>query len=198
MYVTPSKVNKVNNTNNTVQPRAQFLLMGFHFAHLLLYDQSLKTKTSRARESVLSELIRHSTSIIHLAIDTTDERTRHLSDHIYHMITFAAIIICRLFSGYSEQLSQSHNLAELDSLIFSLVEWLQSIGIPCHAACTLGHIIAKVHQRVRPRVEKPESPEQNDTWPGGDILNYFPEFLGLEPTADGNWDLLPSWGFSPG
>ncbi|EYE93044.1 fungal specific transcription factor domain-containing protein [Aspergillus ruber CBS 135680] len=180
-----------------LQPRAQFLLMGFHFAHLLLYDQSLKTKTARARESVLSEMIRHSTYIIHLAIDTTDERTRHLSDHIYHMITFAAIIICRLLNGYAEQVSLSHNIAELDSLILSLVAWLQSIGLPCHAAHTLGNIIAKVHQKVRPGAEQPQCPEQNEYWLGGDLLGHFPEFLGVEPTADGNWDLLPSWGLSP-
>lgn len=196
MSPTHDKSNKTN-TNNAVQPRAQFLLMGFHFAHLLLYDQSLKTKTARARESMLSEMISQSTHIIHLAIDTTDERTRHLSDHIYHMITFAAIIICRLLNGYAEQLSPNHNIAELDSLILSLVAWLQSIGLPCHAAHTLGNVIAKVHQKVRPGAEEPQCPEQNDNWLGGDLLSYFPEFLGVEPTADGNWDLLPSWGLSP-
>lgn len=175
--------------------------MGFHFSHLLLYDKSLKTKTAKARESLLSEMIRHSTHIIHLAIDTTDDRTRYLSDHIYHMITFAAIIICRLLNGYTDELAPGHNVAELNSLIFDLVAWLQSIGLPCHAAYTLGHVIAKVHQKVRPEAEHKQQPqgfEQHENWPGGDLLSYFPEFLGVEPTADGNWDLLPSWGLSPG
>ncbi|KAL4894720.1 hypothetical protein BDV59DRAFT_200532 [Aspergillus ambiguus] len=178
------------------QPRAQFLLMGFHFAHLILYDQSLKSKTARARESVLSEMIRHSTSIIRLAIDNTDERTRHLSDHIYHMVTFAAVIICRLLNGYEEQLAHTHNLEELDSLILSLVAWLQSIGLPCHAAYALGHIISKVHQRLRPKKSSTVGMEHAEgTLFGGDLASYFPEFLGVETTGDGNWDLLPSWEF---
>ncbi|KAE8370929.1 LITAF-like zinc ribbon domain-containing protein [Aspergillus caelatus] len=179
------------------QPRAQFLLMGFHFAHLLLYDQCLKCKTARARESVISEMIRHSTAIIRLAMDTTDDRTRHLTDHIYHMITFAAIIICRLLNAYEEQLVQIYNLDELDSLILSLIHWMQTIGLPCHAAYTLGHVIGKVHQKLRPAVvSQPLPPEQSEIFFGQDLASYFPEFLGVETTEDGNWDLLPSWGFS--
>ncbi|KAE8404973.1 hypothetical protein BDV37DRAFT_293362 [Aspergillus pseudonomiae] len=179
------------------QPRAQFLLMGFHFAHLLLYDQCLKSKTARARESVISEMIRHSTAIIRLAIDTADDRTRHLTDHIYHMITFAAIIICRLLSAYEDQLIQIYNLDELDSLILSLVTWMQTIGLPCHAAHTLGHVIGKVHQKLRPAVvPQPLATEQSEAFFGQDLAGYFPEFLGVETTEDGNWDLLPSWGFS--
>lgn len=182
----------------TEQPRAQFLLMGFHFAHLILYDQSLKSKTARARESVLSEMIRHSTSIIRLAMDTTDKRTRHLSDHIYHMITFAAVIICRLLNGYEEQLAQTHNMEELDSLILALVAWLQSIGLPCHVGHVLGTVISKVHQKLRPRKHRPMAvPETTENWLGGDLAGYFPEFLGVETTGDGNWDLLPSWEFPP-
>ncbi|KAB8235743.1 uncharacterized protein BDW43DRAFT_318142 [Aspergillus alliaceus] len=178
------------------QPRAQFLLMGFHFAHLLLYDQCLKSKTARVRESVISEMIRHSTSIIRLAIDTADDHTRHLTDHIYHMITFAAIIICRLLHAYEEQLVLTHNLDELDSLILSLVQWMQSIGLLCHAAHTLGHVIGKVHQRLRPAVVVPsQATEQNDAFFGQDLVNYFPGFLGVETTGDGSWDLLPSWDF---
>ncbi|KJK67283.1 hypothetical protein P875_00117325 [Aspergillus parasiticus SU-1] len=179
------------------QPRAQFLLMGFHFAHLLLYDQCLKCKTARARESVISEMIRHSTAIIRLAMDTADDRTRHLTDHIYHMITFAAIIICRLLNAYEQQLSQIYNLDELDSLILSLVNWMQTIGLPCHAAHTLGHVIGKVHQKLRPAVvTQPLATEQSEVFFGHDLASYFPEFLGVETTEDGNWDLLPSWGFS--
>ncbi|KAE8142984.1 hypothetical protein BDV38DRAFT_293463 [Aspergillus pseudotamarii] len=179
------------------QPRAQFLLMGFHFAHLLLYDQCLKCKTARARESVISEMIRHSTAIIRLAMDTTDDRTRHLTDHIYHMITFAAIIVCRLLNAYEEQLVQIYNLDELDSLILSLVNWMQTIGLPCHAAYTLGHVIGMVHQKLRPAVvTQPLATEQSDAFFTQDLASYFPEFLGVETTEDGNWDLLPSWGFS--
>lgn len=177
-----------NSTQHSASTRAQFLFMNFHLAHLLPYDQSLKTKTARARESILSELIRHSTHIIRLTIDTTDDRTRHLSDHIYHIITFAAIAICRLLNGNTDQLAPGHDIAQLDGLIRDPVAWLQSIGLPCHAAYTLGHVVAKVHQRVRPEVEKEEEQgfDQHENWLGGDLLSYFPEFLGVEPTADGN------------
>ncbi|OGM48020.1 hypothetical protein ABOM_002670 [Aspergillus bombycis] len=179
------------------QPRAQFLLMGFHFAHLLLYDQCLKCKTARARESVISEMVRHSLAIIRIAIDTADDRTRHLTDHIYHMITFAAIIICRLLSAYEDQLLQIYDLDELDSLILNLVSWMQTIGLPCHAAHTLGHVIGKVHQKLRPAVvTQPLAAEQSEVFFGQDLAGYFPEFLGVETTEDGNWDLMPSWGFS--
>lgn len=58
------------------QPRSQFLLMGFHFSNLLLYEHALKSKTARAQESVVSEMVRHSTAILNLAMGTVDERTR--------------------------------------------------------------------------------------------------------------------------
>ncbi|KAF1840430.1 uncharacterized protein K460DRAFT_371624 [Cucurbitaria berberidis CBS 394.84] len=49
------------------QPRSQFVQMGFHFAQLSSYVQSLKT----SQESLA----------------TADERTRYLTDHIYHIIS---------------------------------------------------------------------------------------------------------------
>lgn len=165
--------------------------MGFHFSNLLLYEHALKPKSARVRDSVVSEMIRHSTAIVHVAMDTVDERTRHLSDHIYHKITFAAIIICRLLNSYEEQLSVTFNIEELDVLIQDLVQWLHCIGLPCHAAHTLGNIIAKVHQKLRPRVEKTPLIAPVDDLPEESFTNYyFPEFLGLGTSADGDWDLL--------
>lgn len=179
------------------QPRSQFLSMGFHFSHLLLYEHSLKSKSARSRESVVSEMIRHSTAIVHLAMDTVDERTRHLTDHIYHMITFAAIVICRLLNAYREQVASTHDADQLDTLVHDLVQWLYCIGLPCHAAHTLGNIIAKVHQKLRPRVEEvPPSLPADETL--GEFNNYyFPEFLGLGMSADGNWDLLSNMDLFP-
>ncbi|KAJ5564018.1 hypothetical protein N7513_000260 [Penicillium frequentans] len=176
------------------QPRSQFLLMGFHFSNLLLYEHALKSKTARAQESVVSEMVRHSTAILNLAMDTVDERTRHLTDHIYHMITFAAIIICRLLNSHESQLSRACDTRDLHTLIQSLVDWLHCIGLPCHAAHTLGNIIAKVHQKLRPSVEV--LPDPMEDFPEESFTNYyFPEFLGLGPSADGNWDLLSDLGF---
>lgn len=176
------------------QPRSQFLLMGFHFSNLLLYEHALKSKTARAQESVVSEMVRHSTAILNLAMGTVDERTRHLTDHIYHMITFAAIIICRLLNSYESQLSRACDTRDLDTLIRSLVNWLHCIGLPCHAAHTLGNIIAKVHQKLQLPVEV--LPDPIEDCPEESFTNYyFPEFLGLGPSADGNWDLLSDLGF---
>jgi hypothetical protein len=174
-------------------------MMGFHFSNLLLCEHGLKTKAVHVRDYIVSQMIRHSTSIVHLAMDTVDERTRHLSDHIYHMITFAAIIICRLLKNYEAQLSLTHNISELDSLVYSLVEWLHSIGLPCHAAHTMGNIIAKVQQKLRPRVKAVPVSEPTDEFPPDEsFMNYyFPEFLGLGTSADGNWDLLSDLNFLP-
>jgi len=171
--------------------------MGFHFSHLLLYEHSLKSKSARARESVVSEMIRHSTAIVRLAMDTVDERTRHLTDHIYHMITFAAIVICRLLNAYHEQVASTHNVDELESLVHDLVQWLYCIGLPCHAAHTLGNIIAKVHQKLRPRVEASPPNTQPDELLGEFNNYYFPEFLGLGMCSDGSWDRFSNMGLFP-
>ncbi|KAJ5674698.1 uncharacterized protein N7477_004632 [Penicillium maclennaniae] len=182
----------------TWEGKMGFLLMGFHFSNLLFYEHALKSRTARARESVVSEMIRHSTAIVHLAMDTVDERTRHLSDHVYHMITFAAIIICRLLNSYEEELSVNFNIGGLDGLIQDLVQWLHSIGLPCHAAHTLGNIIAKVHQMLRPRVEQIPLIAPIYVMPEESFSNYyFPEFLGLGASADGHWDLLSDQSFFP-
>jgi hypothetical protein len=63
--------------------------MGFHFAQLLIYEQALSSRSAAVRESLLSEMVRLSAAILTLAMETTDLRTQHLSDHIYHVITFA-------------------------------------------------------------------------------------------------------------
>lgn len=172
-------------------------MMGFHFSHLLLYDQFLKAKSVRSQEAVVSEIITHATAIIRLAIDTMDERTRHLSDHIYHMITFAAVIICRITGAPEHYPEIAYKAEELDTMISSLVQWLQSIGLPCHAAHTFGTIIAQVQQKARPQVDaNTSSPVQT-----GDILPdeftrfYFPEFLGVGATPNGSWDLAPNFSF---
>ncbi|KAJ5734677.1 hypothetical protein N7533_013080 [Penicillium manginii] len=181
------------------QPRSQFLSMGFHFSNLILYEHALKSKSARGRDSVVSEMIRHSTAILHLPMDAVDQHTRHLSDHIYHMITFAAIVICRLLSSYETQLAATYAIAELDTLICNLVQWLHGIGLPCHAAYTLANIIAKVHQKLRPRVvEALPIAVPVDDFPEDSFTNYyFPEFLGLGASAGGNWDLLSDLNFFP-
>ncbi|OAG08726.1 uncharacterized protein CC84DRAFT_1194815 [Paraphaeosphaeria sporulosa] len=162
------------------QPRSQFVQMGFYFAQLMAYDQSLKTGSSAVRESLLSEMVRLSSSIINLAMNTTDERTRHLTDHIYHMISFAAVTLCRLLSNYEEQLSLSHDLSRLDETVLSLVSWLHAIGFPCHVAYTMGDVVAAFHKKLRPNT----GPSPNTSYLGvdpaiqDDFALLFPEFYG--------------------
>jgi hypothetical protein len=162
------------------QPRSQFVQMGYYFAQLMAYDQSLKTGSSAVRESLLSEMVRLSTAIINLAMSTTDERTRHLTDHIYHMISFAAVTLCRLLNIYEEQLSLSHDLHRLDEIVLSLVSWLHAIGLPCHVAYTMGDVVAAFHKKLRPNT----GPSPNTSYAGvdpaiqDDFAQLFPEFYG--------------------
>ncbi|CAH0036158.1 unnamed protein product [Clonostachys rhizophaga] len=133
------------------EPRSQFLQMGFHFAHLLAYCQSLKSPKSVMHSSILKEIVRHSRGIINLAIDTTDERTRHLTDHIYHILSFSALTLCRIVQTYEPNLRvASYEIAELDNLVFELINWLKSIGPSCHAAHILGEIVLTQFRKIRP------------------------------------------------
>lgn len=136
--------------------------MGFHFAHLLAYGQSLRSPTklqnsSAAIETIVIEMVHHSEIILNLAIETTDERTRHLTDHIYHIVTFSALTLCRLVHTYEAKLTAAnHDVASLDNLVVRLVDWLRSIGLPCHAAHMLGGILAAQFHKLRPTYVRPE------------------------------------------
>jgi hypothetical protein len=173
-------------------PRPQFIQMGFYFAQLLIYDQSLKSRSAAVRESLLSEMVRLSASIIRIAMDTTDDRTRHLSDHIYHMITFAAVTLCRLMHMYGQELSATHDLVELDSLVLTLVTWLRSIGLPCHVAHTLGDVVSAFHKKLRPE-SQPSPFSDVDLVMQSDLLQLFPELLGTESFDWNSGNLLPDW-----
>lgn len=162
--------------------------MGFYFAQLLSYDQALKSRSARVKESLLSEMIRLSAATMQLALDTSDDRTRHLSDHIYHMITFAAVTLCRLLHMYESQVAMVQNIMELDSLVLTLVTWLHSIGLPCHVAHTLGDVVQAFHKKLRPNAHP--SPYGDVS---GDIELYFPELLGMETFDGGNFDFIPDW-----
>lgn len=132
------------------EPRSQFLQMGFHFAHLLAYYQSARSPQALLDGSIILEMIEVSSNIINLAIDTTDDRTRHLTDHIYHTVTFSALTLCRLTHTYDEQLRVSDvNVDELDRLIMKLITWLRTIGLPCHAAHLLSDVVSSQFQKLR-------------------------------------------------
>ncbi|QPH03834.1 hypothetical protein C2857_000214 [Epichloe festucae Fl1] len=140
------------------QPRSQFLHMGFHFAHLFAYYQSLKSPQMMMDSTILSEMIHLSRTIINLAIDTADERTRHLTDHIYHIVTFSALTSCQLLHNYASELEAiDYDIYALDSLIYTLINWFDSIGPRCDAAHLLGHIVSVQFQKLRPGFRPAES-----------------------------------------
>ncbi|KAF2098421.1 hypothetical protein NA57DRAFT_75668 [Rhizodiscina lignyota] len=178
------------------QPRTQFLQMGLHFAHLVAYDHSLKSRSAAVRESLLSEMVRLSVHIISMAMETADDRTRHLSDHIYHMITFAAVTICRLLHMYESQLTASNDLAELDKTVLTLATWLHSIGPPCHVAHTFGDVVAAFHKKLRPSAQ-PTSPtlsyQEADPVIDVDFASLFPDLFGTNLLGGTTPELLPDW-----
>jgi hypothetical protein len=177
------------------RPRSQFVQMGFYFAQLLTYDQSLKTRSTAARESLITEMIRISTTIINLAINTTDERTRHLTDHIYHMISFAAVTLSRLLSTYEPQLAMSHDIPGLEGLIMSLVTWMHGMGSLSHIAHTMGDVVAASHKKLRRRSElSPTTPyDEVDTAIHDDFAQLFPELFGARPFYVGSVSMLPDF-----
>ncbi|KAM3543249.1 hypothetical protein ARSEF1564_003879 [Beauveria bassiana] len=77
---------KNEHANLLDEPRSQFLQMSFSFAHLLAYCQATQSLQSSLDTSLILDMIELSRDIINLAMDTTDDRTRHLTDHIYHLI----------------------------------------------------------------------------------------------------------------
>ncbi|KAF4337496.1 hypothetical protein FBEOM_8594 [Fusarium beomiforme] len=190
------------------EPRSQFLQMGFHFAHLLAHCQSLKSPKSVMHSSVLKEMIKHSRIIINLAIDTTDDRTRHLTDHIYHILSFSALTLCRIVHTYETKLrAANYEINELDNLVFKLINWFKTIGLPCHAAHILGDIVYAQFQKLRPDFQ-PTTPivsgaisEQigvaytaEDLPLAPDLSFLYPNFIGSEMfDADGGLESWPEW-----
>jgi hypothetical protein len=125
--------------------------MGFYFAHLLAYYQSLKSSQTFMDSSAVIEMIDFSRHIINLAIDTADNRTRHLTDHIYHVVTFSALILCQLVYTYEPRLRATDKDVEaLDNLVLRLISWLRSIGLSCHVAHLLGEIVSAQFKKLRP------------------------------------------------
>lgn len=176
------------------QPRAQFLQMGYHFAQLLIFEQCLNNKSAAVRESLLSEMMRLSIAILQLARETSDDRTKHLTDHIYHMIAFTAVTLCRLLCKYESQLQARFNIPESDTLIFSTITWLRSLGSSLHVGHTMGDLIHTAHRKLRPdahvelrRASEPQQPTPDQT--------VFPDFIGMGmDTLDIDWDaMLPDW-----
>ncbi|KAH6624021.1 hypothetical protein B0J18DRAFT_427082 [Chaetomium sp. MPI-SDFR-AT-0129] len=177
------------------QPRSQFLQMGFDFAQLLTLRRAVKANHSRMGNSRLAKLIQLTTSIINLAMETADERTQHLTDHIYHIVIFSAITLCQLLRKYEDQLQHTQDVPALDSLVTRLVVWLRSIGLRCHVARMLGDLLSAQHRRLRP---DGSTPSGNSVLVGVPTTNaMFPHIVTTEMLngVDTNLllDLWPPW-----
>lgn len=173
------------------QPRHQFLQMGFDFAQLLLYERSLNARSTNVRQSLLAEMLRLSEDILDGAMNAADTRTEHLTDHVYHVITFAAITMSRLMYKYGSLLLGASDVDHKHEIVARVVVWLHSIGLDAHVARTMGDTIRAVHRKLFP--ERHSTPRIT---PHADAFftdtGAMPDFLGLDPNFD--WDnLLPDW-----
>jgi hypothetical protein len=135
-------------------------------------------------------MVQLSAAILKLVMDTSDLRTPHLTDHIYHTISFAAVTLCRLLHMYEDQIATSHDIADLDQLILTLVTWLYSIGLPCHIAHKLASLVSAFHAKLRPNA-KP-TPTYNETWEQLEMLN-LPVQFGSELFYFENGHFSPDW-----
>lgn len=174
------------------EPRFQFLHLSFCFAQLLMYEQSLTNKSAAVRESLLSEMVRLSMELLNTAMETIDERTKYLTDHIYHMIAFAAVTLTRLLYKYDSQLEGRHDIRNADTLILSTAQWLQGIELSSHISHMMGSVIKAVHQKLRPAAQTPAVLVPALTQLQAEDL-IIPDFLGMD-SADFDWDsVIPDW-----
>ena len=178
------------------QPRSQFLQLGFQFAQLLVYEQSLNNRSTAAKESILSEMVTLSSSILRLAMATADERTKYLTDHIYHIITFAAISLCRLTHNYEAHLAIFKESVDVDQLLPATITWLQTLGTQLHVSNLMGGVIVNAYRKVRPdsRVGMPINTDADSLLPAEGL---FTDLLGSRG-LDCDWEvILSDWPTSP-
>jgi membrane glycosyltransferase len=102
---------------------------GIPFAHLLAYSQSLQDSSVSFSSQLLAKMVNSCIAIINLAIETADDRTRHLTDHIYHVVTFSALTLTTAVHLHEPKLRLlDYDVLELDQLVIRLLNWLDTIG----------------------------------------------------------------------
>jgi hypothetical protein len=183
------------------EPRAQFLDMGYHFGLLLAHRHSLKTSQAVMRATILREMVRLSSAILNIAIESTDDRTKHLTDHIYHVVTFSAVTLVSLVASYEPKLrADKQDVVALNGLVNRIVEWLGSIGLPGHTAQMLSKLVSAHHHKLQPDyydavlAAQSQSPLDvfNQPYLADDISLQYPDFLGSE-LLDIDLSLWPQW-----
>ncbi|ENH69426.1 Transcriptional activator of proteases prtT [Fusarium oxysporum f. sp. cubense race 1] len=101
----------------------------------------------------------------------------------------------------------NYDTTELDNLVFKLVNWFKTMGLPCHAAHILGDIVHAQFQKLRPDFQ-PSTPIVSGALsenPGviynaeelllpPDLSFLYPNFIGSEMfDADGGLESWPEW-----
>lgn len=182
--------------------------MGHEFAYLITYYQSLKSLREVMGGSVLEEMIRRCQNIINLVVGTADDRTPHLTDHIYLVMAFSALTLCRLVHTYEPQLQEaSYDIAALDGTVTKLVKWLRTIGLPCHVAPLLGRIVFAQFKKFRPNADTQDFSSPHDSADfdaGGSMVDLqvlsadaafpYPDLIGSELFYMANGPAWPQWG----
>lgn len=123
--------------------------MGYYFTLLLTMTRSIRNKRGSV-SSNLDDLIRLITSILHLVIETVDDRTQYLTDHVYHVVVFSALSLCQVLSKHEVLLRASHDVSLLDSLLSNTIEWLKSIGTASHITHLLARVVESQYRKARP------------------------------------------------
>lgn len=133
-------------------PRHQFLEMSWAFAQMLLHERAMPSRGSphAVRESTINELVILSLKICNVAQETSDDRTAYLSDHIYHMIAFAALTMCRLLSKHEDLIHHQGDYNQLDRHLMQTATWLKSVGSSRHVAGIMSDLISSTHRKLRP------------------------------------------------
>ena len=181
--------------------------MGYEFAYLVTYYQSLRSPREIIGVSILENMIKRCRNIISLVLGTTDDRTPHLTDHIYIVVAFSALTLCRLVHTYETQLrEENHDIVALDDVVIKSLKWMRTIGLPCHVAPLLGRIILAQFKSLRPTVDvesllDPHGLEGNDT--GSDLVDFqslsahagfpYPDLIGSELFYTSDGPTWPQW-----
>ncbi|KAG9708926.1 MFS general substrate transporter, partial [Aureobasidium melanogenum] len=167
------------------QERHHFIQMGLTFAHLLVLERSHGDQSSSMSDPSTVDMLSCCSEILETAIQTTDERTELLTDHVYHMITFAALTLSRLLHKHEQGSSTSFDTTTHHALITKTWQWLGSIGLSGHIGRTMSTIIATLYQSLFPSQANPTDGYRlnQDT----ESFIGMPEFFDLDAF---DWDSL--------
>ncbi|CEJ94354.1 hypothetical protein VHEMI09892 [[Torrubiella] hemipterigena] len=125
------------------EPRSQFLQLGFKFTYLFAHYQWLQSSQMKSQPTTLIDMIALATDIITVIVDTTDGLSQYLTDHVYHIVTFAALVLCHILPSYQTQLQENNvDTGAVEELIIKLLGWLETIGTAGHIARVLWPVIS--------------------------------------------------------